>query len=56
MNGFLQAAYAQGGKVRVGFENSLQHADGSVAADNAERIIEIKRAMQAVEHKRLPKP
>ena len=27
-----------GGKARVGFENSLWNADGSVAADNAERV------------------
>lgn len=30
-----------GGKARVGFENSLWHADGTLAADNAERIREV---------------
>jgi uncharacterized protein (DUF849 family) len=39
----LRAAYFAGGKVRIGFENSLQNADGSFAADNAERVAEIKR-------------
>ncbi|QKV20648.1 3-keto-5-aminohexanoate cleavage protein [Oricola thermophila] len=34
----LAAAFEAGGKVRVGFENSLWNADGSVAADNAERV------------------
>ncbi len=37
----LAAAMAMGGKVRVGFENSLWHADGSVASDNAERVARI---------------
>jgi 3-keto-5-aminohexanoate cleavage enzyme len=37
----LAAAFAAGGKARVGFENSLWNADGSVAADNAERVREI---------------
>jgi uncharacterized protein (DUF849 family) len=36
--GCLRAAHAAGGKLRVGFENSLWHADGSVARDNAERV------------------
>jgi uncharacterized protein (DUF849 family) len=30
-----------GGKLRVGFENSLWNSDGSVAEDNAERVREI---------------
>ncbi len=34
----LAAALSLGGKVRVGFENSLWHADGSLARDNAERV------------------
>jgi uncharacterized protein (DUF849 family) len=34
----LAAAIAAGGHVRVGFENSLWHADGSVARTNAERV------------------
>ena len=37
----LGAAFEAGGKARVGFENSLWNADGSVAADNAERVREI---------------
>jgi 3-keto-5-aminohexanoate cleavage enzyme len=31
----------QGGKVRVGFENSFFNRDGSIARDNAERVAEI---------------
>ena len=34
----LTAAMALGGHARVGFENSLWHADGEVAASNAERV------------------
>ena len=34
----LATALALGGRIRVGFENSLWNADGSVAADNAERV------------------
>jgi len=34
----LRAAHAAGGKLRVGFENSLWHADGRMARDNAERV------------------
>jgi 3-keto-5-aminohexanoate cleavage enzyme len=37
----LVAAHQAGGKMRVGFENSLWNADGSVAASNAERVKEI---------------
>ena len=44
----LEAAYLAGGKVRIGFENSLQNADGSLAADNAERVAEIHRLMGEV--------
>lgn len=36
----LVHAHQQGGKVRIGFENSLWHKDGSVAKDNAERVQE----------------
>ena len=45
----LRAAYLAGGKVRIGFENSLQNADGSFAADNAERVAEIKSLMDVVD-------
>ena len=41
----LTAAYALGGKVRVGFENNLHMADGSIAADNAARVAEIAKAI-----------
>lgn len=37
----LAAAMAFGGKVRVGFENNLHHADGSIAANNTERVVVI---------------
>lgn len=40
----LAAAMRQGGHVRVGFENSLWHADGRLAADNAERVAAIADA------------
>lgn len=38
----LERALMHGGKVRVGFENSLLHSDGSVAIDNAARVSVIK--------------
>jgi uncharacterized protein (DUF849 family) len=38
----LSAALAQGGHVRVGFENSFWNADGTIAASNAERVREMK--------------
>lgn len=41
----LQAAQAQGGKARVGFENSFEHADGRRAADNAERVAAVAAAL-----------
>ncbi len=37
----LAAALKAGGKARVGFENSLWNADGSLARDNAERVAAI---------------
>jgi 3-keto-5-aminohexanoate cleavage enzyme len=36
----LLNAYKKGGKVRIGFENSLWNRDGSIAKDNAERVSE----------------
>ena len=36
----LKAAISAGGKVRVGFENSVYMADGSIASDNAARVRE----------------
>lgn len=38
----LTAALALGGHARVGFENSLWHADGTVATDNAQRVAVIE--------------
>ena len=35
----------RGGKVRVGFENSLWNADGTLAKDNAERVAEVRAAI-----------
>lgn len=37
----LRTAHENGGKCRVGFENSLWNSDGSLAKDNAERVSEI---------------
>lgn len=41
----LKEAAKNGGKVRVGFENSLWNADGSIAKDNAERVREVAKAI-----------
>ncbi|WP_306260926.1 3-keto-5-aminohexanoate cleavage protein [Pararhizobium sp. IMCC21322] len=43
----LTEAVRLGGKVRVGFENSLWNQDGSLAVDNTERVHEISRSVQA---------
>ncbi len=37
----LTQAAALGGGVRVGFENSRENNDGSIAADNTERVLEL---------------
>ncbi len=37
----------RGGKLRVGFENSLWNADGSLARDNAARVAEVRAALDA---------
>lgn len=37
----------RGGKLRVGFENSLWNADGSLAKDNAQRVAEVRAAVDA---------
>jgi len=42
-NECLAAAVAQGGKIRVGFENSLLMPDGSIAPDNAARVAAANR-------------
>lgn len=44
----LVAAFRQGGKMRVGFENSIWRADGHVAEDNAQRVLDIREAIGAV--------
>lgn len=41
----LAYAAARGGKMRVGFENSLWNADGSLAKNNAERVAEVRAAI-----------
>lgn len=41
----LIAAHALGGKLRVGFENNLSNADGTVAADNADRVRDLRAAL-----------
>lgn len=43
----LLKAISLGGKVRVGFENSLHNADGSLALSNSERVREIRGLVQA---------
>jgi len=45
----LVAACALGGKARVGFENNLLNADGSLARDNAERVREVAAALSCVD-------
>lgn len=40
----LVEAHRQGGKLRVGFENSIWHDDRTIAKDNAERVREILQA------------
>jgi 3-keto-5-aminohexanoate cleavage enzyme len=42
----LLAAHQQGGKLRVGFENSLWNADGLLATDNAARVEEVARHLR----------
>lgn len=41
----LAEAHRRGGKLRVGFENSLWHADGSLAQSNAERVEAVRNAL-----------
>lgn len=36
----------KGGKARIGFENNLHNSDGSIAANNAERVGELVAALQ----------
>lgn len=44
----LVEAARYGGKLRVGFENSLWNADGSIAKDNAERVAEVVNAISKI--------
>ena len=43
----LVQAAREGGKLRVGFENSLWNSDGQIATDNAERVREVVSAVRA---------
>lgn len=43
----LTKAARHGGKCRVGFENSLYLSDGRIAADNAEKVADLKQALAA---------
>lgn len=47
----LVSAVRQGGKVRIGFENNLMNADGSLAVTNADRVADLIRAMNGLHHK-----
>jgi uncharacterized protein (DUF849 family) len=40
----LCEAHRRGGKLRVGFENALWHADGRLAQDNADRVRQVRAA------------
>jgi len=44
----LAAALSAGGKVRVGFENSIWDKDGAVAASNEARVATIKRLVETL--------
>ncbi len=50
----LVAAARRGGDCRVGFENSLYHADGTLAADNAARVAAVRKALADAELRELP--
>jgi len=43
----LVEAVRRGGKVRIGFENSLWNRDGRLASDNAERVVDLVAALKA---------
>lgn len=45
----LSAALAAGGKVRVGFENSLWNVDGSTAASNEDRVAAIAEIVRQLD-------
>lgn len=44
----LLAAHRAGGKARIGFENNVLNADGSVARDNAERVADLVAALSTL--------
>lgn len=44
----LTEAAALGGHCRVGFENNFLNADGGVAADNADRVADLRRALSGL--------
>lgn len=44
----LATAAALGGHCRIGFENNFLHADGALAADNAERVGALRAALRAI--------
>ncbi|WP_254446104.1 3-keto-5-aminohexanoate cleavage protein [Ruegeria sp. HKCCD7255] len=41
----LVEAHQMGGEMRIGFENNLHNADGSLAKDNAERVRDLRAAL-----------
>lgn len=45
----LVHAHRHAGKMRIGFENNRTNADGHVARDNAERVADLVRAMDAAD-------
>lgn len=47
----LEAAILKGGKARIGFENSLWNAEGTLASDNAERVSELAARLSLVRAK-----
>jgi uncharacterized protein (DUF849 family) len=44
----LTATAALGGHCRIGFENNFLNSDGRVAADNADRVADLRRALAGV--------
>lgn len=46
----LVRAHELGGKMRVGFENNLLSADGSLAPNNAARVTEVRQSIGALEN------
>ncbi|MGR4000853.1 MAG: 3-keto-5-aminohexanoate cleavage protein, partial [Alphaproteobacteria bacterium] len=41
----LREAWRNGGKCRIGFENSVLRSDGELAEDNAERVRDLVSAL-----------